>query len=282
MNNEKDHWYEKYKTTIRDCKILYKKNHCHWEVKNGWYDLLSEFSYLCEEINIRFYKKYRYRISMDQVKQKYGILRIYATVEKDPCCFITYINDIIYKLISKLDTLDYKFKKINHNNFHSNYLIEIYDTEDEFIKDIKCGSNVTTSKIKDKFIKTIKNSEYTIPVYKPTKLQILYYIKKGLEKISNWLFGFPWIHLKKHYSAENNVIFEYINLKLDKLISKYEHKSENICEECGYVINKKYDSVCYTTGWITTLCKSCAKKSGNEYEMDGKIYCNGIFIKDVQ
>lgn len=280
--NKKDYFEKKYKSTVDDCRILYKDNFCNWDVEHGWYDILSEFSYLCEELNIRFYKKYRFRISLEQIKQKFGTLRIYATVVQDPCRFSTWIIDILKKVISKLKKIDYNLKRTTCNNSHSNYVIEIYDTENELTNDKKNGSNVTISQIKDKFVKTIKYKECEKIIYKPTKYKIIYYFKCVLEKITRWLFNFSFTLQKLTNSKKDDAIMEYMNIKMDKFISEYEHKSENICERCGYVINKNYDSVCYTIGWITTLCESCAQKSGYEYEMDGKIYNNGTFIRNVE
>lgn len=281
-SSQKDYFERKYKTTINDCKILYKDNFCnHWDVQQGWYNIISEFSYLCEELNIRFYKKYRMYISIGQVKQKYGTLRIYASIVQDPCRFSTWIIGILKKIISKLNNINYNFIKMS-NNPHSSYVIEIYDTEDELINDKKCGSNVTISQIKDKFIKTVKYMQYTKTTYKPTKFRIIYYIKYFIEKFSKWIYNFSFMIEKIINHEKNNVIMEYMNTKLDKLISEYERKSEHICEKCGYEMNTKHDSICYTTGWITTLCELCAEKSGHEYEMNGKIYKNGIFVRDIK
>lgn len=279
--SSKNFLVEKYKKTVDDCKILYKDNFCPWEVKEGWYNILSEFSYLCEEMNIRFYKKYRYRIILEQIKQKFGTLRIYASVVQDPCRFITWIIECLNKITNKLDNIDYNFKQLNNSGLYSIYEIEVYDNENEMVYDNR-AINVRTSKLKNKFVKTIEYTNYTKIKFKPTKNKIIYYIKCCICAVSKWILNFSWKFKKNKNLEEYNVIMEYMNTELDKLISKYEHESETICEECGYKINTKHETVCYTTGWITTLCESCAKKSGNEYEMGCKIFKNGIYLRDIK
>ncbi|MFL0194333.1 hypothetical protein ACJDU8_01900 [Clostridium sp. WILCCON 0269] len=41
------------------------------------------------------------------------------------------------------------------------------------------------------------------------------------------------------------------------IISKYEDKSDTICDECG-----KIGSLCEKNGWLETLCEECACKNG--------------------
>ena len=66
---------------FRCCKNLYRNYGC-WECDDGWNDPLANLSYSLEILNLTIGKQYGYRIIADQVKEKYGTLRFYYSVEK--------------------------------------------------------------------------------------------------------------------------------------------------------------------------------------------------------
>lgn len=274
-----DYNQELYDSTIKNCKILYKDGCTYWSTNQGWFRLISNFSYFCEELNIRFYKKYRYRIMIEDIKQKYGTLRIYASVVRDPCRIITWVYNKLKNLCNKLNEFNYELEDIQKIKSNYNYDIYIYDTEKELNADNPFGLDMTISRINDKYVKISKHKIYNRPKYKPTKHRVIYYIKQYIEKLSNWIYK---IGSTDKETEEQKCISEYMNMMLFKLIDEYENESESVCEKCGYSIDKNNESMCYTTGWINTLCEHCAEKSGLEYEKNGKLYQNGKFIKDLK
>jgi hypothetical protein len=68
----------------------------------------------CENIHILYYEKYRYRIILEQIKEKYGSLRIYFTIIKDPPKLINCILKVFKKIELYLSPYinDYNMKKI--------------------------------------------------------------------------------------------------------------------------------------------------------------------------
>lgn len=259
---------EIYKAAKKYCPILYKDN-CMWCIGNGWYDLMYDFSLLCEEINLTYYKKYRYRISLSQVKEKYGSLRIYFDIIKDPPVFINSIINILEKIdniyFSK-NMVEYDLKKIVDKKPYKKITFSIInDTPNEeqsiFSKNIL--------KINNKNVSTSIINNFEKYHYIPTKHKIKYIFKN----INMWLIKkFDNLFYKE---INNDSIYNIIYLKIRKLINEYEQKSNNICEECGMHLNNGYTKKCSTVGWIRILCEDCAKKSNQEYYIGDKKFKNG-------
>jgi hypothetical protein len=262
---DKENIYEKVK---KYCKILYI-DECPWCIGGGWYDLMYDFSLLCEEINLRYYKKYRYRISLTQVKEKYGNLRIYFEIVKDPPAFITYIINMLEKiddLYFSKNTNEYDFKKIIDENPHKKITFSILNdttNKDEYI------FTKNTIELDNKLINTSIVHNLGKWHYIPTKHKFKYMLKK----INNWLIN----KLNVLFSLKNNnySIYEILHLNVSKLVNEYEQKSSNICEECGLYLHDEYNKKCTTIGWVRILCENCAKKSNQKYYMDNKIFKNG-------
>ena len=77
---------------MEQCKILYcqkdlpmtKTCMCWgWECGPGWYPALNVLSCKLEALNLLYYDKYKVRIQADQVKEKFGTLHFYFSVECD-------------------------------------------------------------------------------------------------------------------------------------------------------------------------------------------------------
>lgn len=80
--NPMENWNrQKMKDTISRCRILYSR-HGHWECGSGWADPISSLSYALEALNITLGKRFGFRIVADQVKEKFGTLRFYYSVER--------------------------------------------------------------------------------------------------------------------------------------------------------------------------------------------------------
>jgi len=52
------------------------------------------------------------------------------------------------------------------------------------------------------------------------------------------------------------------------IIRKAERECDNTCEHCGASVRTSWSPACITKGWISVLCEECAKKSGEEYEIE--------------
>ena len=78
-------------------------------------------------------------------------------------------------------------------------------------------------------------------------------------------------------SRRQEVIRNFIDKKVHKLVSEAEDKSYLTCEECGEGLEK--GTVCNTEGWIMTLCRECADKTGKAYRVGEKTYRNGVELK---
>ena len=63
------HMEQVYLNTIKDCSILTIDGCCPCCVGQGWIQIVSDFCYECEMLNIQFYDKYRIRIHIDQIKR---------------------------------------------------------------------------------------------------------------------------------------------------------------------------------------------------------------------
>lgn len=68
------------KDAAEACRILYGYRRIGWECGNGWNVPLADLSYALEELNLRFYGKYRTKVVAEQVKEKFGTLRFYYAV----------------------------------------------------------------------------------------------------------------------------------------------------------------------------------------------------------
>ncbi len=59
-----------------------------------------------------------------------------------------------------------------------------------------------------------------------------------------------WEHVDR--TPENEAAYREVHLKIDEIVSRYEDKSEEVCEECG-----KSGVLRNDLSWIQTLCDEC-------------------------
>jgi hypothetical protein len=255
-------------TTIKQCSILYSEP-CSWAINYGWYDLVRNFSLECENIHILYYEKYRYRIILEQIKEKYGSLRIYFTIIKDPPKLINCILKVFKKIELYLSpsTNDYNMKKICDEQPHKKITFSKIDkkySDDMFNKIV----NVSDVNIKTDIVQCMGKYHYV-----PQKAKFKYHLYNWFNKL---IFKIEGLFQK---SSKDDVVYDIIYSKVQDLILDYERRSQNICEQCGFEVGKKYSKKCVTSGWITILCEQCAKKSNREYYIGKTKYLNGNKLK---
>jgi rubrerythrin len=261
-----------YEQTQKLCPILYK-NRCSWSINFGWFDLLNNFSLSCEEINLFYYDKFRYRIELDEVKEKYGTLRIYFSIIKDPPKLISMvINWLMYikgKWLSQ-DIVNYQLKKVIDTPRCKKITFEILS---DYNKDEHC-SNENITKINNNYVKTSTVYKFETYHYEAQQYKLRYKLSKLITEIINKLERITFI------KDNDNTIHEILFNKVSELVVQCEKKSAYICEHCGMNMENTPDIICSTAGYISTLCEHCARKSKRVYYKGNKKFKNGKEIND--
>lgn len=267
MNNIE--YQEKLKeTTIKQCSILYSEP-CSWSINYGWYDLVRNFSLECENIHILYYEKYRYRIILEQIKEKYGSLRIYFAITKDPPKLINCILKVFKKIELYLSPsrTDYEMKKICDIHPYKKITFSKSDekcSDDMFNRII----NINGVNIKTDIVQYMGKYHY-IPQKSKFKYCLYNWFKQLIIRIENFY----------QKSLNDDVVYDIIYSKVQDLTLDYERKSQNVCEHCGIEVGKEYSKKCVTSGWITILCEQCAKKSNQVYYIGKTKYLKGTKLK---
>jgi hypothetical protein len=248
---EKNIDYDKIKElTTKQCSILYK-NDCGWCVNYGWYDLIRDFSLKCEELNIMYYNRYRYRIVLDQIKEKYGRLRIYFSIVKDPPKVINWVIKmvtILKDLISPVK-INYNIKRVYTQHPHTAITFSKSTENDNIV------SIINNIKIKTEIVHHLGKQRDI-----PQKFKMLYQIYRLL----NYIVVKTEIYFQYNFD-QTDVIYDIMYNNVRELVIKYEKQSEDICCECGIHIGTAYSKKCVTSGWIRFMCESCAKKQNSVY-----------------
>jgi hypothetical protein len=95
------------KNIVKDCPILFKMygrpphETCMsfgFECNEGWHQEIANTCRELEMYNNLIYPKYRVRIQADQIKEKFGTLRFYYSIERDPSRFLTYLANKFTKI----------------------------------------------------------------------------------------------------------------------------------------------------------------------------------------
>lgn len=263
------------KDALEKCKIFYSSvNKVTWDVDNGWYDILYDFSVKCEELNLRFYKKYGTKVIASQIKQKFGKLEIYCNFVQAPPKILRFFSKILHLISKFFVKIDFGYKCITTKPAYRKNIIRIYKDEEEREKNI---FNILGEKIYDWDGKFIKISHYNypgttklIPTKNKLKHCVLYFLINTIKKIENH---------RKNPPNVNKVVLNYIEITTNQYIKEAKELASRTCEKCGLVHNDKKD-LCKMSGWISFLCERCACETNRNYERDGKIFKNGEFIKE--
>ena len=259
------------------CKHLYCDN-VGWETAEGWDDIIKDFSVKCEELNLRFYRKYRLKIYAEQIKQKWGELRIYCSITQDPGVFMTFARSLLKKVTETLFKVNYGYKQVIDEHTHKNHYIKVFKDEEGRKKaGGALASNVKDYKWFGRFVRVTDYDVFGSHHMEATKHKLL---RKILDKLYHWKtsLGNDQYDPSKA-SKETSVIREYMDSMLDQYTTEAENKAAHTCESCGRNLVAESDK-CWTKGWVRLLCKSCATRGKSRYYCDGKLYEGETLIEE--
>ena len=240
------------KETIADCKILYcdaglpmTKTCMCWgfETGKGWWRVLRRLSCELEALNLLVYDKWKVRIQADQVKEKYGTLRFYYSVECDNYNEVGLAaKKIIDDFENKKDCGYFGLKTVVDEKGHS------VDELDEDGKTVsvwhppKCHVEVT--KHKDEYEQ----------------------MKKAADEAHKTLCESGYDDI----TPEQKIMMEWLESEAEKKVKQAEEDCYCTCEECGFQIGTDWSPRCETIGWITYICHHCAEKRDYPYMKNGE------------
>lgn len=270
---------------IADCKILYQmadkpcsETTMCWglQVGDGWLEKIHSMSQKLEALNLLFYPKFRVRIQMEEVKEKFSILECYHSVVVDPPAWMLAWQNACNWLFGKTAKLDFGLvEMVDELPHQETSIIELESREEyENEKDTnKYCCNVDVYEQDGKFYKKTVYDRYMQSHQLPTKHKLLYKLLKRkyfIERLPMDLFKFS-------PSVEQMCIQELLDEKAYAIVSSTSKACQKVCELCGKQITDKgsWSPACTTRGYIQRLCQTCADESGREYEMRGAIWSNG-------
>jgi len=254
----------------RNCRLLYPE-HIGWYVGRGWYEILKDLSVELETLN-HIYGKYGIRITAERVKEKFGGLRFYYGVAIMPPWYYTAIGEFFDKIkdfIYKKVFFDFEYVEVVPTHYHHN--IQVVDRANLTKTDFACG----------RYIK-LENGK-TMILSHPMCYRTMKQVPRRNRFVYTIAVACGYIGRKLNFmnrftpSRKQEVIRNFIDKKVHKLVSEAEDKSYLTCEECGEGLEK--GTVCNTEGWIMTLCRECADKTGKAYRVGEKTYRNGVELK---
>lgn len=273
------------KSILEDNKMLYcmKDASCMrttmcWglECGNGWLQQIDDMSKALEGLNHIFYPKFRVRVQMDQVKEKFGLLTCYYSVISDPPKWMCWWYNAFEKLFNRLEKLDFKLVEVLDKDAYDEVVEKELSSREEFEKEKKDNahcSNVDVFERDGKFIRKATYHHYKKTHCEATKHRWLFKLLSIRWKIENFpmtLFSFSPSHKQK-------CILHIVDEKARAIVQKAEKDCCEVCEHCGAYMSyeSKISPRCTTRGWISYLCQNCADKTGHQYIMNGAVWQSG-------
>ena len=240
------------KETIADCKILYcnaslpmTKTCMCWgfETGEGWWQVLRRLSCELEALNLLVYDKWKVRIQADQVKEKFGTLRFYYSVECDNYNEVGLAaKKIIDDFESKKDYGYFGLKTVVDEKGHS---VDEVDGDGRTVAvwhPPKCHVEVT--KHKDEYEQ----------------------MKKAADEAHKTLCESGYDDI----TPEQKIMMEWLESEAEKRVKQAEDDCYNTCEKCGHQIGTDWSPRCETLGWITYICDDCAEEGKTMYMKNGE------------
>ena len=246
------------------------------EINNGWLNIVDEMSKQLEALNYMFYPKFRVRIQMDQVKEKFGLLTVYYSIVSDPFRWMCIWKKCMNKVFDMISRLDFKKLAVLDRDEYNEIVEEEIFSKEQFEKEkkqyIRC-ENVDVFERDGKYIKKSTFHHCRQTHYIPTKHRFLFKILQIRHIIENM----PMKMLNVMPSHKQRCIEELLDDKAYAIVKKAEDACYDVCELCGHHIadDNEYSPRCITQGWIQYLCKDCADKSNNKYVMNGAVWRAG-------
>lgn len=247
------------------------------ECDKGWAEPIRSMSAKLETLNLLFYPKYRIRIKADQIKEKYGTLRVYTSVIQDHGPVLTFLCNIVRNTTEWLKrNVDYGMKEVEiHPTYTKTQITELKD-KSEFLKEQEIAKTISNVEVEEKNGKYLKKTTliyYRQIQYVPTKRIFVWELKKYLDWLEFRLDGVPKANWKQ------NVISEYLMTESERIIKDAENECYNVCEKCGRQIGTEWSTRCETAGHITYICDKCAANCKNTYYKNGALYLGSEMLK---
>lgn len=270
---------------LEDNKILYcmKGRPCTettmcWglECGDGWLNPIERMSKSLEGLNYLFYPRFRVRVQMDQVKEKFATLTCYYSIVCDPPKWMCIWHDFFQRLFDKIKKTDFKFVEVLDKDAYEEVVEEELKMREEFEKEKKSCARISNVDVYEKDGKFIRRAVYDHPKKThrvPTRHKLLFKLlncRYSIENLPARVFNFKPSHSQL-------CISEMLEDKVRAIVSKAEKECYKICEYCGAYISDEssYSPRCTTRGYIQYLCKDCAAETKNEYIMQGAVYREG-------
>lgn len=270
--------------TIRECRTLYPNDHYGkaWSCGEGWYPTISRLSYRLEVLNI-LYRRYNLRIVVDEVKEKFGTLRFYASVQPRIPLMYNFMERSICAVCEFIRKhVDFRLVSVTDRKDHMKMYVRCIDNDDHDRQKGSQGNNVTAERIIDGDNST---RQYVISTIRagaerhknPTRHKFLYLLYRFFDQHASLLdFSFLMPNAK-----ERNMLMLDLHNRIHGYIMEAERECYGVCEICGESFNEKTNPRCETVGYVRYVCEKCASKTGRKYIKGGKIFTDGECVDVV-
>lgn len=248
----------------------------NFECGDGWLNAIDEMSMKLEALNYAFYPKFRVRIQMDQVKEKWGLCTCYYSVISDPPKWMCWWHRLFQKVFDRIAKLDFKLVDVLDHDAYDEVVEKELATKEEFEKEKKdCArcSNVEVLEKDGKFIRKATYHHYKKTHSAATKHKWLFKLLQKRYVVENW----PMRLFNVEPTHKQQCIASVLEEKAREIVQKAEKDCYEVCEKCGQYISddSEWSPRCTTRGWIAYLCKDCADKTGSAYVMNGAVWKDG-------
>lgn len=276
-------------SAIRDCSILYRQidsdasETCMcwgWEFNDGWNRVAADLSYDLEALNLLLYPKYKVRIQADQMKEKYGDLRVYHSTHIDPpwwlsiwqkpfdwlaesirrhvrFCYTHVVDKSAWTEDVKTVLTEEQYKKETSPDGCRPSNVDYYASEGAFWK------------IAHYYHAAEKHSEPTVNILMHKLMTLCFWISRKLD---------PCLVFKP--SRKQQVMAQYASNYAERCVRHAEQQAAQVCELCGMQIGTDWSPSCQTIGWIRNICQECADKQGVEYYIGRTVWKDGKIVRD--
>lgn len=248
------------------------------ECGEGWYEPINTMSARLEELNNIYYPRYGVRIQYDQIKEKFGELTVYWSVEIDPRGIRKWLSSpfkFVYNIIHRHVRFNYK-----HIEDRPGYHTEEWDEISKDVFDEKKHPDYVENhygwKFKEENGKYYRNSCVFHSAKWHTELQN--------HKILHWIMGSCY-HIYASISSfepsfRQESVRDYLENRATTIVNEATNDAYEHCEHCGRQIGTRWNPRCQTTGWISYICEECAKKRPDrQYIKNHSLYINGECLK---
>lgn len=258
-----------------NCPILCKRgSFSGWAGRGGWDEVLIDAFYKIEALHLLFYKKYRVRAYVSELKDKFGTIRLDFSVVIDPPEWkikLSKICDSIYTFMHK--HINYDMKEIVDCPRHVKHVEEeIPKSRWLQEKDRPCA-NAAAIERDGKYYYVADYDEYEHTHTEPTRFHLL---RKIQDFIRNYSVISVW---KVDPTQKQQVMAKFLKRETEKIVKEVESETESKCECCGQTIGTDWSPRCTTSGWVSYLCDSCAQKHGGTYYKNGDLWQKDTLVK---